>query len=120
MKKYLSLLAICFLLASMANGQIKKYCYSTYSGQYAMSLFNDGSGKALYQLYNTIGGLVKTMQGEWSMRDEGAYGPAYMITISWTGVNQGMQDLKFVAQFDGNGLLQGIIDSESRVWNFCR
>lgn len=119
MKKYFSVVAMCFLLVSIANCQIKKYCYTTYSGEYAMSLFNDGSGKALYQLYNSSGGLVKTMQGEWSMRDEGLYGPAYVITINWTGVNEGMQGLKFIAQFDGYGLLQGIIDSESRVWDNC-
>ena len=54
-----------------------------------MSLFDDGTAKVLYQLYNVSGGLVKTMQGEWSMRDEGVYGPAYVITISWTGTNAG-------------------------------
>lgn len=85
-----------------------------------MSLFDDGSKKAVYQLVNTAGVLQKTMQGEWVLRDEGIYGPAYMLTISWTGVNTGMADLKFVAQYDGYGNLQGIIDSQNRTWNSCR
>jgi hypothetical protein len=28
--------------------------------------------------------------------------------------------LKFVAQYDGYGNLQGIIDGQSRVWNSCK
>ena len=120
MKNILTVTVLCLFLTPFANGQIKKYCYDTYSGSYVMSLFDDGTAKVLYQLYNVSGGLVKTMQGEWSMRNEGVYGPAYVITISWTGTNAGMQDLKYTAQYDGNGSLQGIIDSQSRIWNYCR
>lgn len=120
MKKLLLILVLLFVFSEVVEGQIKNYCYDTYSGQYVMSLHDDGSGKATYKLFNSSGGLVKTLQGEWSMRDEGLYGPAYVITISWIGANSGLQDLKFTAQFDGNGKLQGIIDSESRVWNYCR
>ncbi len=84
-----------------------------------MTLFDDGSKKVSYQLFDKSGGLQKTMQGTWTMRDEGLYGPAYKITISWTGVNSGMQELKFLAQFDGGGNLQAIIDSQNRTWNSC-
>lgn len=110
-----------FLLSIHTSyGQTQKYCYSTYAGKYVMSLYDDGTKKAVYQLFNSDGSVQKTMQGEWMLRDEGIYGTAYMLTISWTGVNSGMQELKFVAQYDGYGNLQGIIDSQSRTWDACR
>ena len=112
--------AIFMLLVNLSYGQVKKFCYTTYAGTYSMSLYDDGSKKAVYQLYNTAGVLQKTMQGEWMLRDEGIYGPAYMLTITWTGANAGMAELKYVAQYDGYGNLQGIIDSQSRTWNSCR
>lgn len=118
--KNILLSALFILVSTLSFGQVKKFCYTTYSGTYTMSLFDDGSKKAVYQLVNTAGVLQKTMQGEWMLRDEGIYGPAYMLTISWTGVNTGMADLKFVAQYDGYGNLQGIIDSQNRTWNSCR
>ena len=65
------------------------------------------------------GDLQKTMQGVWVIKDEGVYGPAYILTISWTGLNSNMPSLKFVCQYDGNGGLQGIIDSQNRTWNQC-
>jgi hypothetical protein len=85
-----------------------------------ISLFDDGSKIAAYQLYSTSGSLQKTMSGTWLIRDEGLYGPANYLTISWTGANSNLPQLKFVAQFDGNGNLQAIIDSSGRTWNSCR
>lgn len=119
MKNILFIYFFC-LISNFSIGQVKKYCYSTYSGTYSLSLFDDGTKKVVYQLYNTAGVLQKTMQGEWILRDEGVYGTAYMLTVTWTGANIGMQELKFVAQYDGYGSLQGIIDSQSRTWNSCR
>ena len=43
-----------------------------------------------------------------------------MLTITWTGANAGMAELKYVAQYDGYGSLQGIIDSQNITWNSCR
>ncbi len=120
MKNLLLLTAIFLLSVQISFGQVKKYCYSTYSGKYVMSLYDDGTKKAVYQLFNSNGTIQKTMQGEWILRDEGIYGTAYMITITWSGVNAGLQELKFVAQYDGFGNLQGIIDSQSRIWDSCR
>lgn len=97
----------------------RKYCYNTYNGKYEISLTEGDSRKATYKLYNSYGDLQKTMQGTWVIRDEGVYGPAYMLTISWTGLNSNMPSLKFVCQYDGNGRLQGIIDSQNRTWNQC-
>lgn len=97
----------------------RKYCYTTYSGKYEISLTEGDSRKATYKLYNKYGDLQKTMQGTWVIRDEGVYGPAYMLTISWTGLNVNMPSLKFVCQYDANGRLQGIIDSQNRTWNQC-
>jgi hypothetical protein len=97
----------------------KKYCYTTYAGKYEVTLFDDGSKKALYKLYSLSGDLQKTMQGTWLIRDEGVYGPAYMLTLTWTGLNSNMPALKFVCQYDGGGRLQGIIDGQSRVWDRC-
>ena len=108
------------LSVEFVNAQIKKYCYTTISGKYLVSLNDDETKKVIYQLFDNSGILKKTMQGTWSMRDEGLYGPAYKITVAWTGINSGMQELKFVAQFDGNGNLQAIIDSQNRTWNSCR
>ena len=85
-----------------------------------MSLYDDGTKKDVYQLYNSSGGVQKTMQGEWMLRDEGIYGTAYVLTVSWTGLNSSMPELKFTAQYDGYGNLQGLIDSQNRTWNSCR
>lgn len=84
-----------------------------------MSLHNDGSNKAIYQLFNGSGVLQKTMQGNWSMQDIGVYGTSYIIKIRWTGLNSNFPELKFIANFDGNGNLNAITDGESRIWNYC-
>lgn len=118
--KNILLYALLMFGSTLSFGQVKKFCYTTEAGSYTMSLFDDESKKSVYQLFNTAGVLQKTMQGEWMLRDEGIYGPAYVLTISWTGANTGMADLKFVAQYDGYGNLQGIIDSQNRTWNSCR
>jgi hypothetical protein len=98
----------------------KKFCYQTYLGKYVITLHDDGSKIALYQLYDIqSGALKKTMKGTWTLRDEGIYGPAPTITLTWTGVNQGMVDLKFTAQYDGYGKLQGLIDLQNRIWSSC-
>jgi hypothetical protein len=119
MKKLFFCFVILFFSIAFSNAQVKKYCYSTYSGKYVMTLHNDGSNKAIYQLYNNRGLLQKTMQGIWLMQDEGVYGSAYMITITWTGLNSNLSKLKFIANFDGNGKLNAITDGESRIWNYC-
>lgn len=119
MKKLLIYFCILFFSISAGFAQVKKYCYSSYAGKYVMSLSNDGSNKAIYQFYNTSGVLQKTMQGNWLMQDEGVYGTAYMIKISWIGLNSNFPELKFIANFDSNGKLNSITDSESRLWNYC-
>ncbi len=118
--KTLILISILFLISNISFSQVKKYCYSTYSGNYSMSLYDDGTKKAVYQLYNSSGDLQKTMQGEWMLREEGVYGTAYVLSVSWTGLNSSMPELKFTAQYDGYGNLQGLIDSQNRTWNSCR
>jgi len=97
----------------------KKYCYKTYAGKYEISLFEGEPRKATYKLYNSYGDLQKIMQGNWVIRDEGVYGAAYVLTLTWSGLNSNMPELKFVCQYDGNGKLQGIIDSQNRTWNQC-
>jgi hypothetical protein len=97
----------------------KKYCVNTTSGKYEISLTEGGSNHVYYKLYNQSGVLQKTMQGNWILRDEGVYGTAYIITITWTGANSGMPDLKFICQYDGNRELQAIIDGQQRTWNRC-
>jgi hypothetical protein len=104
---------------NIGKGQNRKFCFSNYSGKYEVSLFEDGSKKVIYKLYNGNGVLQKTFQGTWEMRDEGVYGPAYKITISWSGLNSSLPETKYVCQFDGGGILQNIIDNENRTWNQC-
>jgi len=112
---------MCLLFISLLGfSQVSKFCYSTYTGKYVIALNDDGTKKATYSLFDNSGKVQKTMQGQWMLRDEGIYGPAYMLTITWTGLNAGMQELKFVAQYDGYGNLQGIIDSKNNVWNSCK
>ena len=118
--KQLLLIIILTFVSNLGFGQVKKYCYTSYAGTYSMSLFDDGTKKAVYQLYNSAGVVQKTMQGEWMLRDEGVYGTAYMLTIRWTGINSSMPALTFTAQYDGYGNLQGLIDSQNRTWNTCR
>lgn len=98
---------------------ISKYCYTTFDGMYEITLHDDGTKKVFYKLYNKSGSLIKTMQGLWTIRDEGVYGTAMKLTISWTGANSNMQELKYLCQYNGSGNLQAIIDSQSRTWNSC-
>ena len=104
---------------SLSSLDDRKYCYTTYNGKYEISLTEGGGRKATYKLYNMYGDLQKTMQGVWVIKDQGVYGPAHILTISWTGLNSNMPSLKFVCQYDENGRLQGIIDSQNRTWNQC-
>lgn len=115
-----SLKSTPFIQLSSSENQVKKYCYQTSLGKYVITLHDDGSKIALYQLYdNASGALKKTMKGTWTLRDEGIYGPAPTITIIWTGANEGMTNLKFTAQYDGYGKLQGLIDFQNRTWIGC-
>jgi hypothetical protein len=97
----------------------RKYCISNNVGKYEISLLEGESNKAYFKLYNGSGALQKTMQGNWVLRDEGVYGTAYKLTISWTGPNAGMADLKFNCQYDGAGLLKALVDPQGRTWNSC-
>jgi len=118
--KALFLLVSLTFINVVGFSQFKKFCYTTYSGKYSMALSDDATKKATYTLYDNAGNAQKTMQGQWMLRDEGVYGISYVLTITWTGLNAGMQELKFVAQYDGYGNLQSIIDAQSRVWNSCK
>ena len=53
------------------------------------------------------------------MKDEGVYGSAYKIAISWTGSNSSLPATKYVCQYSGDGTLQGLIDNQNRTWNPC-
>jgi hypothetical protein len=94
------------------------YCYSTYEGQYKLKL-DDVSKNVKYELYKN-GVAVKTLTGTWKLKDEGIYGTAYMLTISWTGANSNLPETKYVAQYDGYGNLQGLIDNQNRTWDKCK
>ena len=120
MKIHLLLSIFALLLVFKSNAQTKKYCYSLTSGKYVLSLYDDGSKKVSYDLYSPSGTLQKTMQGTWILRDEGVYGPSYVLTISWTGPNANLQNLKYNVQNDGYGNLQALIDGTGRIWNSCR
>ena len=103
----------------MEENKMRKFCYNTLKGKYELTLFEDGSKKVIYNLYNSSGQIQKTIQGIWEMKDEGVYGSAYKITISWTGSNSSLPEKKYVCQFDGGGILQNIIDNENRTWYQC-
>ena len=120
MKKITLIISILFVSVSI-NAQTKKYCSENYKGKYEISLSDDGSHKAYFNLYDSSSGsLVKTTQGEWSLRDEGVYGAAYILTFTFTGANSNLPAMKFTCQYDGSGNLQALIDSQSRTWNMCR
>jgi hypothetical protein len=98
----------------------RNYCISTSNNKYILSLFDDGSKKVIYKLYDKNGNLTKTIQGLWEIKDEGVYGSAYFLSISWTGVNSNMANLKFMCQYNANRELQSIIDSQGRTWFECQ
>ena len=97
----------------------KKFCIRTTNSMYEITFFEGGANSLLYNLYNNQGNLLKTTQGKWKMQDEGVYGSAYKIRISWSGANTNMPELVFLCQFDAFGSIQGIIDSENRTWQLC-
>jgi uncharacterized protein (TIGR02145 family) len=96
------------------------YCYNSLVDRYQLALDFGASNNVTYQLYNSSGTLIKTVSGKWVLQDEGVYGPAMVFTISFTGKNAGLPSMKFNAQYDGFGNLQGLIDSRGRIWNACR
>jgi len=96
------------------------YCYTTLNGRYQLGLDDGGSHNVTYQLYNLYGSLMKTVVGKWTLQDEGVYGPAMILTISFTGKNAGLPSMKFNAQYDGFGNLQGVIDNQGRIWGACK
>ncbi len=96
------------------------YCYTNIKGKYQLGLDDGGAHKVTYQQYNLNGSLIKTVVGKWKLQDEGVYGPAMMLTISFTGKNAGLPPMKFNAQYDGYGNLQGVIDNQGRIWGACR
>ena len=99
-------------------GDWRIYCYTSVQGVYKMKL-DDNSKKVKYILYkNNV--PSKVMTGTWELKDEGVYGPTYKLTISWDGVNSSMPEMKFIAQYDGSGELQGLIDIQNRTWNKCK
>jgi YD repeat-containing protein len=119
MKKIILLLIVFFSINSI-NGQTKKYCFATYKGKYEISLVDNGTYEAYYKLYNSLDVLIKTVQGKWTIRDEGVYGTAYRLTFDFTGANSNLPSMKFTCQYDGSGQLQAIIDNQDRTWNYCR
>ncbi len=98
----------------------KKYCVSNYKGKYEISLSDDGTHKAYFNLYDNNDRLLKTTQGEWTLRDEGVYGVAHILTFDFTGVNSNMPSMKFTCQYNGSGQLQALIDNQDRTWDMCR
>lgn len=102
------------------EGSNKKYCVNTIKGRYEITLLDDKTYTVYYKLYDKLGKLIKTVQGKWTLKDEGAYGPAYRLTINFTGVNSNLPAMKFTCQYDGNGTLQALIDNQDRTWNWCK
>jgi hypothetical protein len=109
--------------AALSNGNYesgaRNYCISTSSNKYILSLFDDGSKKVIYKMYDLNGNLSKTIQGVWEINNEGVYGSAYILKTSWTGLNSGMPSLRFTCQYYAGGKLQSIIDSQNRTWYEC-
>jgi hypothetical protein len=103
--------------SNSTSGKNQKFCYSTYTEKYELTLFDDGSKKVVYKLYNSNGTLQKTVQGEWTM--QGLMGPGNMLIINWTGANSSLST-QYVCQHDGWGNLQGLTDTSNRSWNQCR
>ena len=96
------------------------FCYTNINGKYKLGLDDGGEQNVTYQLYNISGSLIKTVVGKWTLQDEGIYGPAMILTINFTGINAGLPSMKFTAQYDGYGNLQGVIDNQGRAWDACR
>lgn len=96
------------------------YCYTNINGRYQLGLDDGGAHNITYQQYNLSGSLIKTVVGKWTLQDEGVYGPAMTLTISFTDKNAGLPSMKFIAQYDGFGNLQGVIDNQGRIWGACK
>jgi hypothetical protein len=120
MKKIFITIFLIGLSTYNSFAQEKKYCISNSSGIYEISLSDDGSGDASFNLYDSNGNLKKSTRGEWSLRDEGVYGTSYTLTFTFTGKNANLPSMKFTCQYDGYGKLQGLIDNQRRTWNSCR
>ena len=102
------------------TGIIRKYCHSKYNEKYEITMTENNNSTVTYKVYDILGSLKKTIQGTWTKINEGVYGPVDVITIKFTGINSGLPNMKFACQYDGKGSLQGIIDSQNNIWNYCR
>lgn len=109
-----------FFVFFKIDAQTKKYCVTSYKNKYEISLLDDGTHKAYFKLFDTFDRLQKTTQGIWSLRNEGVYGPAYILTFDFTGINSNLPSMKFTCQYDGSGNLQALIDNQDRTWERCR
>jgi YD repeat-containing protein len=118
--KNVVILSLFFISVMEVIAQSKKYCVENYNGKYEITLSDDGTHNAMFNLYDNDGNLVKATQGEWTIRDEGVYGAAYRLTYDFTGKNSNLPSMKFTCQYNGSGQLQAIIDSQDRTWNMCR
>jgi hypothetical protein len=101
------------------QGGNKNFCFNTYNGNYKISLSDDGTYKGLYLLFDSNGEVTKTLQGKWTLQDEGVYGAAHKLTFQFTGTNSNLPSMKFTCQFNGDGKLQSLIDNQNRTWNKC-
>lgn len=106
-------------LEAESNINIKKFCIGTSQNKYEITISEGGSMEVIYKLFNTQGVLLKTMNGNWSIQDEGVYGAAYKLKLTWGGVNSKMPPLVFLCQYDAYGNIQGIIDSQNITWEKC-
>jgi hypothetical protein len=120
MKKAVLLSVFLVLFIFDGKSQIKNFCYTLSNGKYVLALYDDGTKKVSYDLYSNSGTLQKTVKGTWTLRDEGVYGPSYVLTVAWTGVNAGLPELKFNVVYDGYGNMQSLTDVTGRTWNNCR
>ena len=106
------------LIIIFSFAQTKSYCYSLSSGElYKLNLYesSEASSKAVYNLYDKNGYLLKSLKGTYSILDEGVYSPARKIIADFNGYQ-----VKWLILYNTEGEAQSIQDEiKNTIWDKC-
>jgi len=106
--KFVFLILFAFsnlIIVNACFSQSKNFCASDAVGKkYELNLV-EGAGKITAKTYSSSGALIGTLNGTWSIQNEGVYGSAYFLTAVFSSGT-----MKFLVIGDGTGDIQKLQD----------
>lgn len=106
--KFVFLILFAFsnlIIVNASFSQSKNFCASDAVGKkYELNLV-EGAGRITAKTYSSSGALIGTLNGTWSIQNEGVYGSAYFLTAVFSS-----GAMKFLVISDGTGDIQKLQD----------